>query len=104
MQHRELALLAKADLLEIWNYTVDTWGEEQANRYLRRLDACFVHIVAGKFSGKRPLAMYPKLRAVRCEHHYVFFLVGKMGKKPTILAIFHEKMNYIARLKHRLAD
>jgi toxin ParE1/3/4 len=29
---------AIADLEEIWEYTVDTWGEEQAERYVRLIN------------------------------------------------------------------
>ena len=29
---------AMADLEEIWDYTVETWGEEQAERYLRLIN------------------------------------------------------------------
>lgn len=32
---------AIADLEEIWDYTVETWGEEQAERYLRLIDQSF---------------------------------------------------------------
>ena len=36
---------AKADLRAIGRYTQATWGREQRNRYLARLDVCF-HLLA----------------------------------------------------------
>jgi len=32
---------AIADLEEIWDYTVETWGEEQAERYVRLINDSF---------------------------------------------------------------
>jgi toxin ParE1/3/4 len=32
---------ALADLEKIWDYTVETWGEEQAERYLRLINQSF---------------------------------------------------------------
>jgi plasmid stabilization system protein ParE len=37
----QLSKLARLDLIDIADYTVDTWGEEQAYRYLNSLEACF---------------------------------------------------------------
>ena len=38
---RELVISerAEADLREIWHYSLDNWGEAQADRYLDELDA-----------------------------------------------------------------
>jgi toxin ParE1/3/4 len=99
VQKYELTSHAEADLLEIWRYTAKTWGRAQADRYFSSIEDCFKNIAAGKAVSKKPLAAHPKLKCARCEHHYVFFLTGD---KPIILAILHEKMDFIARLKKRL--
>jgi toxin ParE1/3/4 len=98
----DITPLAESDLLGIWNYTADTWGVEQANRYLRDFDACFSAITAGTIMAKRPLPGRPRLQSMRCQHHYVFFLTAKQSGKPIIIAILHENMDLIARLKERL--
>ena len=41
----QLTARAKADLRSIGRYTQATWGWEQRNTYLARLDACF-HLLA----------------------------------------------------------
>ena len=101
MPRYKLTAGAKKDLIAIWNYTFDTWGEAQADNYLLKIEAGFVKIVKGEVAGKQPLPSYPKLLSVHCEHHYIFFL---SLKNPIILAILHEKMDFIIRLKKILGD
>ena len=96
MQRYTLTAGAKKDLIEIWNYTFDRWGEAQADTYIRKIEVGFYKIVKATAVEKKPLLSYAKLRSIRCEHHYIFFL---KGDKPIILAILHEKMDFIIRLQ-----
>jgi toxin ParE1/3/4 len=41
---------ATEDLYKIWEYTVDTWSEEQANKYYSELIASFEVISAAPFN------------------------------------------------------
>lgn len=90
---------AKKDVKGIWNYTAEKWGMEQADRYLRKLESGFDSIARGECVSKKPLSSFENVRSIRCEHHYIFYLYGK---RPIILAVLHEKMDFIARLKERL--
>jgi plasmid stabilization system protein ParE len=45
--------LARLDLIDIADYTVDTWGVEQALRYLDSLDACFNRLAKTPQIGRR---------------------------------------------------
>src|SRR2546429_1743243 len=101
MMGYKLTEQAKEDLIEIWNYSADMWGEVQADRYLRKLESGFERIARGELVSKRPLPTFENVRSVRCEHHYVFFL---SSSPPIILAVLHEKMDFISRLKNRLSD
>lgn len=38
MHKYRLTPSAKSDLIEIWNYTVETWGEKQAEKYLQDIE------------------------------------------------------------------
>ncbi|MBU2628260.1 MAG: type II toxin-antitoxin system RelE/ParE family toxin [Proteobacteria bacterium] len=38
MPEYRLTPAAKSDLIEIWNHTVDTWGEKQAEKYLQDME------------------------------------------------------------------
>jgi hypothetical protein len=42
------------------------------------------------------------LRVVRCQHHYVFYLQANHASQAIILAIFHEQMDCLTRLRNRL--
>ena len=86
------------DLIDIWLYTADRWGEEQADKYLRKIELCFQKINRGSALLK-PLAN--DVQFIRCEHHYIFVL---MTKKPIVIAILHEKMDMLIRLKQRLSE
>ena len=41
----DLTPAAKADLREIWLYTAEQWGEQQADRYLQELEECCERLV-----------------------------------------------------------
>ena len=90
------------DLSDIARYTAETWGHEQALRYAQLLDGRFKDIAKGKISTKAAFSNYPNVRVCRCEHHYIFFMRPQESLKPVILAVLHERMNLLERLKERL--
>ncbi len=45
--------------------------------------------------------LYPGLRMMRCEHHYIFCL-PRPETPALIVAILHERMDLIARIAGRL--
>lgn len=98
----DITLDAKADIRNIWLYTAETWGEAQADRYTKALDDTFDEIADGKAFSRTFLKVYPHLRVVRCEHHYVFYL-SLEGQRPNIIAILHERMDLVSRLRERLS-
>lgn len=97
----DLTPSAKADIRSIWLYTVETWGEEQADRYIQALDAKFDEIATGKAISRTFSKSYPQVHVLRCEHHYIFYLVPE-GRRPRIIAVLHERMNFLARLQAAL--
>lgn len=48
-------------------------------------------------------ALYPALRVAHCEHHYAFCLPREKAC-ALIVAIFHERMDLMARLADRLNE
>lgn len=80
---------ARADLLEIWNRTVETWGEAQADAYLDDI-GCAIET----------LAEFPKMgvdcswlrngyRRLSVNHHLVFYQV--VGDTIEIIRVLHER-------------
>jgi len=98
-----LTLDAEDDLLGIAIYTIETWGLDQADRYEAALVQCFETIADRSARTRAPIPHRPELRVCRCEHHYVFALQEE-GSPTLILAVFHEKMDLMVRLRERLED
>ena len=101
MRPYELTKDAETDLERIARYTIEEWGEAQAESYLGKISQCFKKIAKGKVVSRTFSEKFPDARVVRCEHHYLFYIHPE-GEKPVIFAILHERMDMFARLKSRL--
>lgn len=89
------------DLEAIFVYTIDRWGVEQAYRYKNKLTQHFSEFGKGKAISRAFIKSFPELQVSRCEHHYVFHFARK-GKVPLIIAILHERMDLVSRVRRRL--
>lgn len=89
-----LAPLARRDLDEIWDYTVATWGEAQAERYLRDIAAGFDRIAATPERGRDRSVFLDGLRSIPVKRHEVFWIVPPEG--PVVLRIVHQRRNWAA--------
>ena len=98
----ELTSDAEAELREIARYTRRQWGDAQSRRDAQILATCFQKIAAGEVVPRRPSTQFPDLLVTRCERHVIFYLHPE-GEKPRIVAVLHERMDMIARRRHRLA-
>ena len=101
MAEYELSPAAERDLLEIAIYTIATWSATQAARYESALERHFVAIGRGKARARVFLDHRPELFVSRCEHHHVFAL-QREDDCPLILAVLHESMDLMARVRDRL--
>jgi len=97
----ELTQAAEADLQAIARYTVETWGAEQTRRYGELVENHFLDIGCQKVLTRVFLKHRPELRVSRVEHHFVFHLVREK-QCPLILAVLHENMDLMSRLRNRL--
>ena len=90
---------ARERILEVWDYTERTWGEEQANTYVRGLVEA-IHAAQGKRHKWRRLldGALSGIYFIRYQHHYLFFRElsdGSLG----VISMLHENMDIPARLK-----
>ncbi len=97
----ELTRAADADLQAIASYTVSTWGVQQARRYEALLEGHFGAIGNQKVRTRVFLKHRPELLVSHIGHHYVFHLV-RGNQCPLILAVLHENMDLMNRLRDRL--
>lgn len=92
---------ADTDLESIAQYTFKKWGEQKTVKYFDQIEQCLYGIAKNKF-WKQPFPKtHPKLRVIRCEHHYIFYLHNE-NKIPWIIAILHERMDMLTRIKNRI--
>ncbi len=99
MKNYDLTLAAEEDLQGIWDYTSGKWGLDQADTYLDQIEACCAAIGDGNAREKVNEALPKDVRVLRCEHHYIFWITGD---RPIVIAILHERMDLVNRLKDRL--
>lgn len=99
MQSYDLTLAAEKDLRDIWRYTYETWGFEQAETYFDRIEACCEAIGDRNAQSKTPDGLPDGIRIHRCEHHYIVWLDED---RPIVVAILHERMDLVRWLKDRL--
>ncbi len=99
----KLTSSAEADLKEIARYTKKKWGKEQARIYGEALEKGFADIAHGYVASRVISERYAEVFFTRCEHHYIFYLRPE-GKIPLIIAVLHERMDFLVRLKERLEE
>lgn len=93
---------AEADVAGILAYTLDHWCAEQAEKYVEQLEKCLQDLAAKRIQGKSVADVLGGVLCRRCAHHYVFYTEDKDAL--TVLAILHENMNLVARLRDRLGE
>ncbi len=98
----ELTSAAEADLREIARYTRQHWGDEQSWHYAQLLASCFQKIADGEVVPRSFSTRFPELLVTRCERHFIFYLYPE-GEKPEIIAVLHERMDMISRIRDRLS-
>lgn len=85
--------------MEIWLYTQATWSDKQADLYQQNLHDCCKKIAIGNANTK-PVIGIDRVNVLRCHHHYIFFI--ERNDAIVIIAVLHERMDLVARLKDRL--
>lgn len=92
---------AEADLRGIADYTATQWGAEQCRSYIAALEDKAEALARGLGVFKDMSTLLPGLRVATCAKHYIFCVPQPNGP-ALILAILHERMDILARLKSRL--
>lgn len=87
------------DLTKIWEYTIEKWSEQQADKYYYSLlDTCQA-IANNPELGKNYFGINTDLLGLKINRHIIFY--RKQGDKPLeITRILHERMD----LQNRLND
>ena len=97
----EITKKAEADLQDIIRYTIEKWGSSQARHYVHLLHESCEALAKGEGNPKCLMDIDRDLYIAQCEHHYIL-CIKRTGKRPRIVAFFHERMDIISRIKTRL--
>jgi toxin ParE1/3/4 len=87
---------AIADLEEIWDYTVGTWGEEQAESYLRLINQSFRNIVDNPSIGRSCDVIRKGYRKRGVGRHVIFYRT--VDGDVDVVRILHERMDVMRHL------
>lgn len=82
---------AESDLVGIWLYSKETWGAEQADKYLDQLAAGMHALVAHPELGIDYSHVRPGYRRFRIEHHDIYYQI--LESELRIVRVLHESMD-----------
>ncbi|MFT4549777.1 MAG: toxin ParE1/3/4 [Verrucomicrobiales bacterium] len=89
----EFSLRPKAisDLEEIWEYTVEAWGEEQAERYVRLINKSFRQIADNPSLGRSCDVIREGYRKRGVGRHVIFYRT--IDGDVVVVRILHDRMD-----------
>ena len=82
---------ARADLLDIWLYTAETWGLEQADHYLDVLESAMQRLGENPKLGTDASDVRPGYRRLIAGRHRVFYVVSR--EQIDIMRVLHPRMD-----------
>lgn len=91
MPNYRLTPAAKSDLLEIWNYTVETRGEKQAEKYLLDIEVKLDQLSANPKLGRQRPEISLDYYSFPVGKHIIFYLHS--GNYIDIIGILHGRMD-----------
>ena len=86
------------DLSDIWNYTVDVWSENQADKYYQSLKFACQEISRDPTIGKTYGEVDKNLKGYRINKHLIFYH-SVSANEVEIIRILHERMDLKSQLK-----
>ncbi len=91
MPDYRLTPAAKSDLLEIWNYTAENWGEKQAEKYLLDIESKLEQLAANPKLGRQRPEIKLNYYSFPAKKHIIFYLLS--GNHIDIIGVLHGKMD-----------
>jgi len=82
---------AKQDLIDIWLYTANRWGETQADKYLDGLENSLQLLAEQPLICRERAEFDPPVRIYHHEHHIIVYLVIESG--VNVIRFLHKSMD-----------
>ena len=83
---------ASEDLDEIWDYTAQHWGMDQADRYVRHIVAVCSDLASGRKRGRSAEAVRAGYFRYVVGSHILFYRIGGAGQ-INVIRILHQRMD-----------
>jgi len=96
MKQYKLLPAAETDLENIWHYTAETWGTEQANSYIDNMDGAFQLLADSPLICRERWELSPPVRIHNHEKHLIVYLAKKA--EIHIVRVLHESMDIGSQL------
>jgi toxin ParE1/3/4 len=87
-----LSPAAQADLEQIWDYTHDRWGVDQAEEYLRELQCAIERAAANPQIGRACDEIRPGYRKLAAGSHTLFYRATADGLVD-VVRVLHQRMD-----------
>jgi toxin ParE1/3/4 len=87
-----LSPAAQADLEQIWDYTNDHWGVDQAEEYLREVQRAIERAAANPRIGRDCDEIRPGYRKLAAGSHTLFYRVNAEGIIE-VVRVLHQRMD-----------
>ena len=92
-----LSPAAQADMSDIWDFTVERWGQEQAERYVTRLRDTLTELAAGRRSSRTADDIVPGYRSCIAGSHIAYFRIK--ANDLIVIRILHQSMDPNTQLR-----
>ena len=89
--------LAEEDLVAIWLYTFNEWGEQQADKYLDDLNAAITLLADQPLICRERTELEPPVRIHHHGHHLIVYLALDNG--INLVRLLHESMDVDSHLE-----
>ena len=86
-----LSLRSKADLGDIYAYTLQSWGRVQADTYLDKIELAFNQLLDNPKIGRERPDIKDGYRCLNIEKHILFYKIAKT--EIHILGVLHSRMD-----------
>ncbi len=87
----ELSRKARADLDDIRDYSVDSFGAARAIAYLDTIEQAFRRILVFPEIGAPHPELRPGIRSLACQRHRIFYAIE--GESIRVVRILHQAMD-----------
>jgi toxin ParE1/3/4 len=87
----KFSLQAKQDLLDIFLYGIENWGQQQADNYANELSHCFELLAKNPDIGLNRPELYKNIKSFTIASHVIFY--RKTDSIIEISTILHQKID-----------